>query len=78
VSSDGIRPETVQLPDSVLDITRRTALISDTIVRGAVNHDRTLIHRAIELDPTVIDKAAGIHAIDACISAHKDLLGAWE
>jgi alpha-galactosidase/6-phospho-beta-glucosidase family protein len=78
VSADGIRPETVQLPDSVQDITRRTALISDTIVRGAINHDRSLIHRAIELDPTVIDKAAGIRAIDACISAHDDLIGEWK
>jgi hypothetical protein len=44
-------------------------------VRGAMNRDRGLIHHAVELDPTVIDKAAGIRAIDACMASHADLIG---
>lgn len=36
---------------------------------------RKLVHEAVESDPTVTDKSAGIEAIDECLKAHEDLIG---
>lgn len=71
---NGPVPSTVPLPAALLPLCRRTAEISDTIVRAARERDRSLVHRAIELDPTVLDKPAGIRAIDECLRAHADIL----
>jgi alpha-galactosidase/6-phospho-beta-glucosidase family protein len=72
-----IQAETIQLPPTVLALCQRTALVTDTIVRGALHHSRTIVHQAVELDPTVLDKRAGFAAIDACMEAHADLIGAY-
>jgi alpha-galactosidase len=74
VTQEGITPRTVVLPESVLPLCQRTALVTDTIVQAALKHDRALVHHAVELDPTVLDTAAGIRAIDACLDAHADML----
>jgi alpha-galactosidase len=77
-SGDGIQAESVTLPDAVLSLCQRTALVTETIVRGAQRRSKTLIHDAVELDPTVLDKAAGMRAIDACMTAHADLLPQYQ
>lgn len=74
VTRQGPHPTTVELPQAVLPLCERTAVVTDTIVRAALNHDRRLVHQAVELDPTVLDKQAGITAIDACLAAHADVL----
>jgi alpha-galactosidase/6-phospho-beta-glucosidase family protein len=73
VTSDGPQPTSVTLPDAVVPYCQRTALITDTIVRGGMTGDRGYIHAAVELDPTIVDKAAGLAAIDECLAAHADL-----
>ena len=35
------------------------------------------VHQAVELDPTVLDKPAGIRAIDECLAVHADVLPAY-
>ena len=78
VTKEGIVPQTVVLPETVLPLCQRTALVTDTIVQAALQHSRALVHRAIELDPTVLDIAAGILAIDACLEAHADMLPLYQ
>jgi alpha-galactosidase len=74
VSADGLHPQTMHLPQSVHHLTRRTAQVTDTIVQAALNHSRALLTEAVELDPTIEDKAAGQRTLDHCLSAHSDLL----
>jgi alpha-galactosidase/6-phospho-beta-glucosidase family protein len=74
VSSGTIEPQTITLPNSVLSLCERTAHVTDVIVRAARERSRSLLHEAVRLDPTVLDKSAGIQAIDACLTAHSDML----
>ncbi len=74
VTSERVMPQTITLPEAVVPLCQRTAQVTDTIVQSALQQSRSLVHRAIELDPTVLDKAAGIRAIDACLDAHSDML----
>ncbi|MBZ0303709.1 MAG: hypothetical protein K8J31_28475 [Anaerolineae bacterium] len=75
VSAEGsLHPTTIRLPESVAALTQRAAQLNDTIVHAAMQCSRELVHRAVELDPTIEDKPAGRQAIDACIRAHADLL----
>jgi len=74
ITRHGIVPQTVTLPEIVLPYCQRTALVTDTIVQAALQHSRALVHRAVELDPTVLDTAAGLRAIDACLDIHADVL----
>jgi alpha-galactosidase len=59
-SREGPVPATVTLPAEVLPLCAQTARVSDTIVRAALQHDRRLVHEAVVLDPTILDKQAGI------------------
>lgn len=77
VTAQGLQPHTVHLPPAVQALTRRTAQVSDTIVCAALNRSREHLYEAIELDPTIEDKAAGRRAIDACLIAHADLLSVY-
>ena len=72
-----MHPQNVVLPPTVRALCERTALVTDTIVQAWQHRSRTILHQAIDLDPTVIDKAAGILAIDACLEAHADLVPAF-
>lgn len=67
-------PQTVVLPEAVVPLCQRTALVTDIIVQAALQRSRAFVHRAVELDPTVLDTAAGIRAIDACLDVHADLI----
>lgn len=70
-------PQKVVLPPTVRALCMRTALVTDTIVQAWQHRSRAILHQAIELDPTVIDKAGGIAAIDACLEAHADIVPAF-
>jgi alpha-galactosidase len=76
-SAGRIDPVPVTLPDAVLPLCRRTASVTDAIVRAARARSRRLVHDAVDLDPTITDKQAGRAAIDACLEAHADLIGAY-
>ena len=65
------------LPAPVAALCQRTALVTDTIVRAARERSLALLHAAVELDPTILDKRAGCTAVDACVHAHADLLPAY-
>lgn len=67
-------PSQLSLPATVLPYCERTALVTATIVRAARERSRQLVHAAVELDPTIVDKTAGRAAMDACLAAHADLL----
>ena len=77
VTLGGPQPVQVTLPDTVLPYCQATAEVTETIVRAGMEHRRSLVHRAVALDPTVVDKAAGIAAIDECLAAHADMVGEW-
>jgi alpha-galactosidase len=74
VTAGRVQPQFVTLPESVLPLCERTVRVTDTIVRAAEKRSLSLVHEAVLLDPTVLDKAAGLTAIDACIHAHSDIL----
>jgi len=77
-TAEAIRPERLALPDAALELTRRAAAVTDTIVRAARQRSRTGVHDAVEMDPTIIDKSAGRQAIDECLRAHADILPQYE
>lgn len=74
LTANGPDPIPCTLPQSVLPLVAQAAQVADTIVRAARQRSRKLVHEAVELDPTIIDKPAGHRAIDACMQAHADLL----
>ncbi|MGD0091174.1 MAG: hypothetical protein ABSE73_14755 [Planctomycetota bacterium] len=78
VSPRGPAPRKVRLPAEIQPLCLRTALVTDAIVRAATARRRKLAHRAVELDPTVIDKQAGCAALDECLKAHADVLPRYE
>ncbi|MFP4356487.1 MAG: hypothetical protein ACLFUJ_15340 [Phycisphaerae bacterium] len=74
VDAAGPKAETITLPETPLEYCRSVAAVTDTIVQAAIQQDRQLVHQAVQLDPTIVDKPAGIAAIDACLAAHADIL----
>ena len=76
-SAQGPIPQTVALPPTVLPYCERIALLSDAIVRAARERKRALVEKSVELDPTILDKQAGIRAINTCLHAHADILPAY-
>lgn len=77
VDGDGPHPQSVTLPESILPLCRRTAEVTDTMVRAALRRSRSLVRKVVELDPTITDKAAGLAAADAVLAAHADVIGQY-
>jgi alpha-galactosidase len=71
---DGPEPLTMELPEAVVGYARHTAAVSDKIVQAALSRSRGLLAEAAELDPTIVDKAAGLRALNECLAIHSDLL----
>ncbi|MGE5609589.1 MAG: hypothetical protein ACM359_10075 [Bacillota bacterium] len=69
--------EKIALPAAVSPLCEQAALVTDTIVRAARQQNRRLLHEAIEMDPTILDKLAATVALDACLEAHADILPAY-
>ena len=63
-----------RLPEPVVRLNRPQAEINDLIVQGALTSQMARLDEALELDPTVLDKAAGQQALRACIAAHPDVM----
>lgn len=78
VSARGPVPRKIVLPRGIRPLCLRTAQVTAAIVRAGAARRRKLVHHAVELDPTVIDKKAGCTAIDECLKAHADVLPAYE
>lgn len=78
IDAAGFHPSTVTLPEPVRRYCEAAARVTDMIVRAGLQGSRSLAHEAVELDPTIIDKAAGLRAIDEVLAAHADLIGRFE
>jgi alpha-galactosidase/6-phospho-beta-glucosidase family protein len=76
VDARGPAPSTQRLPEAVARLSRPVAELSALIAQAGLTGRRDLVHRAVELDPTIIDKRAGRAAVDACLEAHADLIAA--
>jgi alpha-galactosidase/6-phospho-beta-glucosidase family protein len=74
VDADGVHPQSATLPPAPLKYCQHTAQVTDTIVRAARERSKTALQEAVELDPTIVDKSAGWQALQACVTAHNDLL----
>ncbi len=74
VDSQGVHPRRLRLPEAVVRLSRTQAEINDLIVRAALTRQANLLDAVLELDPTVLDKAAARRALQACCEAHADLL----
>jgi alpha-galactosidase/6-phospho-beta-glucosidase family protein len=74
VSSSGIQPLEIHLPPSVQPMTQLTVQVTQAIVRAATDLRKETVYHAIDLDPTIADKASARQAIDACLVAQADLL----
>lgn len=70
-------PETISLPAAVVPLCERTVAVTQAIVQASQQNSRHLVHQAVERDPTVLDKAKGIEAINRCLDAHADLIGVY-
>jgi alpha-galactosidase/6-phospho-beta-glucosidase family protein len=75
VSFKGPTPRKVSLPGAVARLSRPIAELNGLIVEAGLTLRRDLMYTAVELDPTILDKAAGRTALDACLKAHADLIG---
>ena len=73
--ADGPHPSHLRLPESIAQMSILQGKINDIIVRASLNDDFSLLDEAIDLDLTVTDKQAGKRALQACLSAHEDILG---
>lgn len=78
VSPRGPVPRRIRLPKEIQPYCLRTAQVTDAIVRAATERRRQSVHRAVELDPTILDKKAGRAAVDECLKAHADVLPKYE
>jgi len=74
----GREPRTLTLPPAVAKHCRATAELTDVIVRAARQRNRALVHLAAKLDPTILNKQAGIQALDECLRAHADILPVYQ
>lgn len=73
-----VTPDVVDLPQSLVPYCLRTAAVTDAIVQAATRRSRAMLKAAVELDPTILDKDAGWRAVEACLKAHADLIGAYD
>lgn len=78
VTQDGEFPREVTLPDSVLPYCLSAAEETDTIVRAARERNLDLLDRAVDLDPTILDKEAGKYCLRLCLVAHADLVPTFQ
>jgi alpha-galactosidase len=76
-TAEGPQTPSVTLPAVALPYCTSAAQVTDTLVRAGMTGSRALVHRAVELDPTIVDKQAGLAAIDECLRAHADMLGPY-
>ena len=74
ITAKGPQPRTLPLPEPVAGYSRSAAEVTDTIVKAYRQRSLALVHRAVELDPTILDKRAGQIALDECLRAHADIL----
>lgn len=77
VTKQGPQPRTLALPGSVAGLSQSAAGLTDTIVKAYRQRRRALVRQAVELDPTIVDKRAGLIALDECLRAHADVLPAF-
>lgn len=71
----GPQPRRLELPPAVANLSRPMAELNALLVQAALTRRRSLAHDAVELDPTILDKAGAHAALDACLEAHQDLIG---
>jgi alpha-galactosidase len=62
------------LPGDTAAICRAVSDVHELVAQGAATGDRAALRQAIEIDPAVDDKAAGLTVLDRLIEAHRDLL----
>jgi alpha-galactosidase len=74
----GLRTPKLDLPEPLVPLLTRAAQLTDTILRAARRKSRDLLHEAIDLDPTIPDKAQGREALDHCLTNHADLLAGYK
>jgi alpha-galactosidase len=76
-AESGVIPIPCFLPGSTVPYCQRSAQVTNTIVQAALKHSRSLLDEAVELDPTIQDKAAGLRTLSALLTAHADVLPAY-
>ncbi|HEY0867917.1 MAG TPA: hypothetical protein VGE01_11075, partial [Fimbriimonas sp.] len=74
---NGVTADLLELPETVLPYTRNAIEVTEAIVRGAEQRSTAFLKKALFADPTVVDKHVGWKALDACLQAHEDLIGAF-
>jgi len=68
VDSEGIWPETLDLPSSVVAHNQRAIEITEAIVDYVLEGSGDSLSRALELDPTIVDKTRGLKALEQCLN----------
>lgn len=76
--SGEIIPRRSPLSGSVLPMCRRTARVSQMIVRAARERSRTLLQGVCAEDPTIRDPQKAFQAVEACLQVHADLIPSYD
>ncbi|MGO4548897.1 hypothetical protein AB4Z29_29310 [Paenibacillus sp. 2TAB23] len=62
------------LPDALVLIMRQISDVHEIVAEAAAKGDRSLVHRAVDLDPAISNKEAAHVAVDQMLEIHADLL----
>lgn len=68
VDADGVQPATLRLPAAVAQVSVPVAELHDLVVRAGLSGRADLLDEAVLADPTIVDKAAGRAALEACLA----------
>ena len=68
VSAAGLVPMQLDLPEAVAHHNRLAVEITERIVTYALDDDLNSLEQAVELDPTILDKKAGLAAVKTCLA----------
>jgi alpha-galactosidase len=74
IDAEGVHADPLVLPKALVELTARTASVTDAIAVAARGRKMFQLEKVVALDPIITDKKKGLNALSACLNAHADLL----
>jgi len=78
ISGGQLQVESLMLPESTLPFSTLAVEINLTLAKACRARSLADLHRVLELDPTIEDRAKAKAALDECLTAHIDVIGRYE
>jgi alpha-galactosidase/6-phospho-beta-glucosidase family protein len=73
-----LTPALIALPENVLVYSNNAVEINLATARAFRTKSLSALNNVIDLDPTVIEKGAARTALQDCLLAHADVIGAYD